>query len=288
MFVRLFVASYCFSLLLVTACDREQAGNAGQATPSASGRNALPQLANDPALERDRGGLPSGKSPGRKAPADPLKAESGDADTTAADNAAVAGNQGGETQKSDNSGANESAAGEMTDSGTAPSDLAVPEMGEQIFVADGALALNVPAAWKTAGAGAQFVEIEFAVPRGEDEAADGRITGMRSGGTLESNFSRWHGQFKQPDGSDSSEKAKTEELESSGLKIHLFDLSGTYLDGGPMQPNKTEREGYRMLAGIVEMDADQNYFWKFYGPQSLVDRHEAGFRAMLNSIKPVQ
>jgi len=117
----------------------------------------------------------------------------------------------------------------------------------------------------------------------------GRMTVMGAGGGVQANVDRWYGQFTQPDGSATKDKASTKTLKLAGSTVTLVDVSGTYKDspGGPFAGGKTvDRPGYRMLAAIVETPASQSYFLKFYGPAATVAKHADGFRAMVEGIVP--
>ncbi len=70
------------------------------------------------------------------------------------------------------------------------------------------------------------------------------------------NLNRWYGQFEQPDGSKSADKAKVEKIEVAGQTIHIVELKGTFGDtggAGPFQNVKpTKRENYELLGGIID------------------------------------
>jgi hypothetical protein len=123
----------------------------------------------------------------------------------------------------------------------------------------------------------------------EKDAKAGRLTVTRAGGSVEANIDRWIGQFKQPDGKPSREAAKIEEKEYDGLKVHLFDLAGTFADsrGGPFNPaaEKVELENHRMLAAIIETDGAGFYFIKFTGPAETVKENAAAFWRALEGLE---
>ena len=160
-------------------------------------------------------------------------------------------------------------------------------------IAGGAMSLEAPSGWRRVQPKSGMIETEFAIPSdakgpaGETLPA-GRMTVMGAGGTVEANIERWFGQFAQPDGSPTKDKASTKKLRVAGRDVTLVDVSGTYKDapGGPFAGGPTvERPGYRMLAAIVE-GADGNYFLKFYGPAATVEAHADGFRQMVESMVP--
>jgi hypothetical protein len=168
--------------------------------------------------------------------------------------------------------------------------------GDTVFtIADGGISLEAPSGWQRVQPKSGIVETEFAIPS-EGRAADGgplapgRMTVMGAGGSVEANIDRWCGQFTQPDGGSTKEKAATKKLNVAGRDVTLVDIAGTYQDspGGPFAGGKViDRPGYRMLAAIVE-GPDGNFFLKFYGPAATVEKHADGFRRMIEGMVPAQ
>ena len=158
-------------------------------------------------------------------------------------------------------------------------------------LAGGALSLEAPAGWKRVQPKSGIVETEFSIPAEEGDAQPGRLTVMGAGGGVQANVDRWYGQFSQPDGSATKDKASTKTLKLAGCTVTLVDVAGTYKDtpGGPFAGGKTiDRPDYRMLAAIVEPE-DKNkgsYFLKFYGPAKTVAKHSDGFRTMIEGMVP--
>ncbi len=157
-----------------------------------------------------------------------------------------------------------------------------------VEVAEGALQFQVPKAWETIQPKINFIEAEFKIPRVEGDSADGRMTIMGAGGSVEQNIQRWIDQFVQPDGGSSEDAAKIKKIEVRGLPVHIVDISGTFLEGsgGPFGP-KTERPGYRMLAAIIETPDNGNYFVKLYGPAKTIEANAKRFHAMIKSAEVV-
>jgi hypothetical protein len=158
-------------------------------------------------------------------------------------------------------------------------------------LAGGALSLEAPTGWKRVQPKSGIVETEFSIPAEEGDAQPGRMTVMGAGGGVQANVDRWYGQFTQPDGSATKDKASTKTLKLAGCTVTLVDVAGTYKDtpGGPFAGGKTiDRPEYRMLAAIVEPE-DTNkgsYFLKFYGPAKTVAKHSDGFRTMIEGMVP--
>ena len=155
-------------------------------------------------------------------------------------------------------------------------------------IAGGSLLLEAPGGWKRVQPKSGIVETEFSIPSAGDLPA-GRMTVMGAGGSVQANVDRWYGQFSQPDGGNTKDKATTKTLKLAGSTVTLVDVSGTYKDtpGGPFAGGKTiERPDYRMLAAIVETADAGSHFLKFYGPAETVAKEADGFRKMVEGLVP--
>ena len=98
---------------------------------------------------------------------------------------------------------------------------------------------------------------------------------------------RWIGQFKQPDGSSSADKAEIKNSTSNGLPVTLVYVTGTHLSGsmgGPMGGNTQELPGFAMLAAIVETSSDP-WFFKAIGPQATIDHWRPAFESFAKTFK---
>jgi hypothetical protein len=172
----------------------------------------------------------------------------------------------------------------------APSAVAQPA-GRGFPIAQGAFALEAPEGWQRVQPKSGIVETEFSIPSEGPDMPAGRMTVMGAGGDVQQNIDRWYGQFSQPDGAATKDKAVTKTLKLAGCTVTMVDVAGTYKDtpGGPFAGGKTiERPGYRMLAAIVETPDDGKYFLKFYGPAATVTKHVDGFRKMVEGIVPAK
>ncbi len=195
----------------------------------------------------------------------------------------AAGSEPGSTETDDNP------AGEKPGTGE-PSDDAQPGSPPVTFVvAEGTLQLTAPSGWVQVEPAVNMIEAEFAIPGETEDDLTGRATVMGAGGSVEANIDRWIGQFVQPDGSESADRATIEQSEAQGCPVHSVDISGTYMDGmgGPNAP-QVEKPGFRMLAAIIETQDKGSYFIKFYGPEKLVAVHADAFKAMLKDLKIVE
>jgi hypothetical protein len=154
-----------------------------------------------------------------------------------------------------------------------------------IKLADGKMWLRTPDTWTRKQPKSRIVEQEFAIAASEGDKADGRLTVMRAGGTIQANIDRWIGQFTQPDGKNTKDLAKTRQIKVAGQEVHMVDLSGTYKDqAGPFAP-AVERPKYRMLGAIISVKDQGNYFIKFYGPQRTIADNERKFVTMIEGLE---
>jgi hypothetical protein len=173
-----------------------------------------------------------------------------------------------------------------------PGGVAAPAESRVFTVARGGFSLEAPEGWARVQPKSSIVETEFSIPtdgKGADGAAlpAGRMTVMGAGGTVEANIDRWYGQFTQPDGKPTKEKATTKKIDVAGCKVTLVDIPGTYKDApaGPFAGGQAvDRPNYRMLAAIVETGDQGNHFLKFYGPAATVEKHAAGFQKMVEGM----
>lgn len=154
-----------------------------------------------------------------------------------------------------------------------------------ISFADGKLSLTAPSNWLRKKPATSIVEHEFAVPAAKGDETEGRMTIMGAGGSVDDNINRWYGQFTQPDGGSTKDRAKVEKITAAGEAVHLVDISGTFRDQrGPFAP-AVERSNYRMLAAIITTKDAGNYFVKFYGPQKTIAENAQPFRRMIEGLQ---
>ena len=97
------------------------------------------------------------------------------------------------------------------------------------------------------------------------------------GGGTQANLDRWVKQFEGQPVTESS-------VESFGAsKVHFLQVKGTYLDGPPFGGTKTPREGYMMLAAVVESEKG-SVFLKMTGPEASIEAAKAAFKTL--SVSP--
>ncbi|MEM8679145.1 MAG: hypothetical protein AAGF97_07325 [Planctomycetota bacterium] len=151
---------------------------------------------------------------------------------------------------------------------------------ETITFADGAYSLEIPTAWVAQPPRSPIIQYEFKIPA--DDGPDGRVTMMGAGGSIKANLDRWIGQFE-----GGEHTVKVEEVADS--KVHQLDATGVFQDRprGPFNP-PVPRDGYRMLAAIIETPNHGNFFVKVYGPSSLIEGAEPAFAELIQSLQHVK
>lgn len=123
----------------------------------------------------------------------------------------------------------------------------------------------------------------YILPPAEEDTEAGECAvfyfGSDQGGGVEMNIQRWGSQFE---GAREAVKTVTE---VNGIPVTIARIEGTYLaPAGPMLESQGKKEGYKLLAAIVE-GPEGMVFFKCTGPAKTIDEHEAGFLAMVESIR---
>jgi hypothetical protein len=155
---------------------------------------------------------------------------------------------------------------------------------------DAGLRYSMPQTWERVPApsdmrAAQY-KIEGPAPGADDDAEMVLFFfGEGKGGTTEANLERWYGQFTQPDGKPSKDKAVVTVRTVNGLKVTSVDLSGIYT--AQMKPGEgaAPRPETRMLAAAVEGPGGP-WFFRVIGPAATVNAASADFQQMLTSLEP--
>ncbi|MCE9552673.1 MAG: hypothetical protein K8T91_04750 [Planctomycetes bacterium] len=167
---------------------------------------------------------------------------------------------------------------------TSDARAADPAAAETLSLADGKVTLTTPTGWVKKEPKFRGIALyEFAVPKAEGDAVEGRVTVGQAGGDIEANQQRWLGQFVQPDGSKTADRAKRSEKEVAGAKVRMLDVSGTYVappfSGGGKFPD------YRMLAAIVVTPKHGSWYVRLYGPEKTVAQQVENINKMIDGLK---
>jgi hypothetical protein len=162
--------------------------------------------------------------------------------------------------------------------------LAAPAWAETVVKEDAGLRYSVSTDWVRVPAPSDMRAAQYRVPGAEGQDAELVIFffGLGQGGDAEANLARWYGQFTQPDGSASRDKAVVTIRTVNDLKVTAVDLAGTYTamrQGGPAQATPDQR----MLAAVVEGKGGP-WFLRLVGPAATVEAAKPGFDDLLRSL----
>ena len=145
------------------------------------------------------------------------------------------------------------------------------------------LAYDVPKDWKAVEASSSMRLAQWSY--GAKSEVVVFYFGSGQGGSVEANLDRWYGQFEQPDGGSTRERAKVAKSKAGDLAITRVDVGGTYR--APVRPGAAEQHnepGYRMLAAVVEGPSGP-WFVRFLGPAKEVESGSASFDSFLLSLR---
>ena len=124
----------------------------------------------------------------------------------------------------------------------------------------GGLGYDAPAEWTSKPSSSSMRVAQWEL-LGDDASAEVVIFyfGEGGGGGVDANLDRWLGQFEQPDGSSTREKATITERSVNGLELTIVDMRGTFVRscearGARAQPpsrTSYDRGGRRRWLGTV-------------------------------------
>lgn len=163
----------------------------------------------------------------------------------------------------------------------APTALGADEAKTKTVKTDG-ISFAVPESWKTIPPTSSMRKSQLQVAAVEGDKAPAEMVLYVFGGgagSVQDNIKRWQAQFKGADGNPPD--AETKKVKGQNTEVTRVECAGTFtapfVQTGP-------QEGYRLLGAIVQTD-DAGYYFKLIGPDKTVKASEAGFDAMLKSIK---
>ena len=151
------------------------------------------------------------------------------------------------------------------------------------------ISVQMPPEWRSVPPSSSMRLAEYSLSGEAVKAEDASLAvfffGPNQGGTIEANIDRWYGQFEQPDGGSTRERAKRWEKEVGDLSVTMVDIGGTYSGGmGPMGQSEAPKAGYRMLGGIAPAPAGL-FFFKLIGPAPTIELWAESFEKYMGSIR---
>jgi hypothetical protein len=128
---------------------------------------------------------------------------------------------------------------------------------------------------------------QFRLP-GEAGAKDAELAvfAFPGGGSVESNFERWCGQFEQADGSSPRAAARTSREERDGLTVHRIEVGGTYVaETTPGSGVRLNEPRWRLIGAVIEGPQGM-HFVKATGPDATLERWRSSVDAFLAAARP--
>ncbi len=136
---------------------------------------------------------------------------------------------------------------------------------------------SVPEDWQAVAPSNPMRKAQLRVP---SELGDSVVAFSTAGGTVQANLARWGRQMM--DGMGDPIRPRAEVREISGLKVHVVEMDGTYLDGPPM--GATTERPYSTLRGAIVESGDGLVFIKMWGPEDAMDRAEGAWNTMISGM----
>jgi len=153
----------------------------------------------------------------------------------------------------------------------------------------GEVSYKVPEGWTVEKPTSEMRVAQYKLPKAAGDSEDALLVvfyfGPGQGGTTQANIDRWVNQVKQPDGSPSQDKAKTETMTVNELQVSTVDVKGTY-SGGMSQDSapKDTNSIYRLRGAVIETPKG-SYFVKLTGPEKTVNHWDQAFNDYIKSFE---
>lgn len=163
-----------------------------------------------------------------------------------------------------------------------PADEAAPNGA--VVVAG--ISLTPDPSWAALPARPPMRQAQFSIGSGEESAEVVVFHfGAGQGGSVDDNLVRWARLVR--DENDEPTMPTISEFESGALRITLAEYAGTYLSGMP-GGEQTPREGWVLLAAIIENGPNGTIFPRLVGPAATVTAQREAFIAFLQSAAVVE
>jgi hypothetical protein len=151
------------------------------------------------------------------------------------------------------------------------------------------LRFRAPSGWVEEKTSSAMRVAQYKLPKAEGDSEDGSLViyyfGLGQGGGTSANIERWINQMKQPDGSDSKDKAKGENLTVNGLKITSVAVSGTYTaEMAPGSGTFHNNPNYRLRAAVIDTQKG-SYYLKLVGPEKTIAKWDQSVTQFVGSFK---
>jgi hypothetical protein len=148
---------------------------------------------------------------------------------------------------------------------------AAPGAAEDAAPHGALISWSTPAGWRQEppSSGMRFAQFRVSGVDGDPEDAECAVFyfGPGQGGSPKDNATRWIGQFRQPDGGSSEERAKIGVQSVNGKQVMFVEVAGDY-----------------SLIGAIVSGPDAPWFFKLTGPRRTVEANRGAFSELIASI----
>ncbi|NOU33321.1 MAG: hypothetical protein HOO96_35945 [Polyangiaceae bacterium] len=142
--------------------------------------------------------------------------------------------------------------------------------------AAGGLTWTAPSGWTSMPNPNTMRKATYKVPRAPGDADDAEMAITQVGGDIDSNVTRWVGQF------EGTVTPKRTELTVGALKVTIVEITGTF-GGGGMGGSTGKKEHWTMLTAIAQ--TEPAHFFKLIGPEKTVNLARRDFDKFVHSFK---
>ncbi len=161
-------------------------------------------------------------------------------------------------------------------------DAATQGLADQIMGAEAVevagLRWSIPEGWQAVTPGNTMRAAQLSVP---SELGESTVAFSTAGGSVDANLTRWGRQMVDGVGDPIRPRAKVRDV--AGMKVHVIEMNGTYMDGPPMGM-KTERPYYTVRGAIIETTEGEMVFVKMWGPEDAMDRSKSAWDTMISGM----
>ncbi len=152
----------------------------------------------------------------------------------------------------------------------------------------GEVLYTVPQGWVSEQPSSSMRRAQFRLPgvNGQDDGVLAVFFFPGTGGSVQSNLSRWYNQFRQPDGKPTQAIAKEEKKTVHGLPVTITFATGIFQKSASMMTNggqNVELKNYALMGAIVQTN-NGPWFFKATGPEKTLSHWKQSFYKFVDSF----
>lgn len=143
------------------------------------------------------------------------------------------------------------------------------------------------AGWEEVATTSKMRVVQYKLPRVAPDAEDAELIVFHfpgGGGSVQDNLDRWVGQFAQPDGSESKDKASSSTRKVGAFALTEMTLCGTYVaETSPGSGERFNKPGWCMNACVIEGPGGP-FYAKAVGPSATLAHWRPSWNAFLSAL----